>query len=54
MLQVFQWHRSSAIMILSIKWNLVVRGSWFVVVVFYVPTTVLTVVQICCTCADVQ
>jgi hypothetical protein len=24
-----------------VKWNLVVRGSWFVVVVFYVPTTVL-------------
>jgi hypothetical protein len=35
-------------------WWFVVRGSWFVVVVFYVPSNYSTVVQICCTCADVQ
>ena len=32
-------------LVLYIKWNLVVRGSWFVVVVFYVPTVLRTTVQ---------
>jgi hypothetical protein len=36
---------SSESHILYIKCNLVVRGSWFVVVVFYVPTVLRTTVQ---------
>ena len=37
-----------------VKWNLVVRGSWFVVRGRRFLCTYSTVVQICCTCADVQ
>ena len=37
-----------------VKWNLVVGGSWFVVRGRRFLCTYSTVVQICCTCADVQ